>query len=235
MAPVMGGETLIPEKNSKRRDSVPSFFIDRCEVTVREYQEFMAQHAALACFKDAARLWPDEKAFERFGRPETIVPPYFAEVKDIRPDWPVEDVNYHQALACLRFRGKDLPTLAEWFLAARGAVVGDRHPFEEPSLEIHRNPERPSPVSQSGEARGFPPRFSVHHLAGNVAEWCKVQDQEAKRAQLLGGRYLDTDPRYFIGERRDSLPLGASGRGYGFRGVVRPREVFADLIPKGLD
>jgi formylglycine-generating enzyme required for sulfatase activity/tRNA A-37 threonylcarbamoyl transferase component Bud32 len=235
MAPVRGGDALVPERGASRQVSVKSFFIDRRETSVDEYRKFVATFKGVTDYAAVKHLWPDERTFASYGRGEGLEPAYFNEVQRIDPKWPVEDVNYYQAQAYLRWKGKDLPFVGEWFLAARGPLVGGKHTFDAPSVEIHTHPERPAPVDQAYLARAFPPQHPVHHIAGNVAEWCKVEDERASQAQLVGGRFLDTDRRYFSGERRDALPLARSGRGYGFRGVLRPEEFFGDLRPRGID
>jgi formylglycine-generating enzyme required for sulfatase activity len=233
MAPVRGGAVVIPGRDAARGETVESFFIDRWEVSVKEYREFMDAFGTVDEFDKVRDLWPSEQVFERYGRRDALRPRYFLEIRSPNPSWPIEDVKYHQAEAYLRWKGKSLPTLAEWFLAAKGRAVGGKHRFDVPSVEIYTHPERPTLVTKSGTARGFPSQYSVHHLAGNVAEWCKAEEEGAQRAPLVGGRYLDTDRRYFTGERRDYLPLDSSGRGYGFRGVARPKDFFAGLLPKG--
>jgi hypothetical protein len=231
MAPVQGGEALIPERGALRREGVEPFLIDRCEVSVGEYRDFAATYGSVLDFEKVKDLWPDAETFRRFGSGAALSPPYFTEALGLDPRYPVEEVSYHQALAFARSRRKDLPRLAEWFLAARGRPEKGVYPYDVPSLEIHCRAHGPLPVDQSGETRGFPSRCSVHHLAGNVAEWCLAETGEPGRAELVGGRFADTDRRYFTGERRDILPLSTRSRGYGFRGVIRPRAFFGGLVP----
>lgn len=234
MAPVRRGEVLLPGAPEARPAVVEPFFIDRFETSVKEYREFAAALAAMEDSDAARALWRDREVFERYGRRDRIEPRYLSEVEGVDPNWPIEEVAYYQAEAYLRRAGKDLPTVEEWFLAARGPLDGGKHPFDVPSLDVHRDPQRPAPVRRSAAARAFPARHSVHHLAGNVAEWCKAPSEDAARAPLVGGSYLDSDRRCWTGERRDFAPLGTQRRGYGFRGVLRPREFFADLAPIAL-
>mgnify|MGYP005834160115 CR=1 FL=1 len=231
MAPVRRGEVLLPGAPDAKPTAVEPFFIDRFETSVKDYREFAAAHAAMEDSDAARALWRDREVFDRYGRRDRIEPRYLSEVEGIDPNWPIEEVAYYQAEAYLRRAGKDLPTVEEWFLASRGPLDGGKHPFDVPSLDVHRDPQRPAPVRRSAAARAFPARHSVHHLAGNVAEWCKAPSGDAARAPLVGGSYLDSDRRYWTGERRDLAPLGTQRRGYGFRGVLRPRELFADLAP----
>jgi hypothetical protein len=87
-------------------------------------------------------------------------------------------------------------------------------------------------VNQGGVAGLFPPGYSVHHLAGNVAEWCKAREEGQQRAQIVGGRYADSNKKKFTGDLPDTLPLWDTRPGYGFRGVVRPAQFFEELLPQ---
>ena len=94
---------------------------------------------------------------------------------------------------------------------------------------IHHDSDEPVPVRQGGEVFGYRLSLSVHHLADNVAEWCKMEAGGGRRmARLAGCRYLDR-------LRSDRVPpprrVDSVAAGYGFRGIVRVADVFAELIP----
>jgi formylglycine-generating enzyme required for sulfatase activity/tRNA A-37 threonylcarbamoyl transferase component Bud32 len=225
LAPVRGGEVRIGDALAVK---VAGFYLDRYEASVADFKAFLAAQA-VAGDEERRRVWGSLDLFEKHCR----LPAYLEGERFIDESWPIEEVNYYQARACVRWRGKDLPALEEWWLAARGPLQNGEHRHRYPSLEgdMRLNASSPAPVQRGSVAKAASRERSVHHLSGNAAEWLKAKG-EARTAQLVGGRYLDGSERYLSGERRDTLPLHESGRGYGFRGVLRPRDFFDGLLPE---
>ncbi len=228
MAAVLSGQVRIGKEDSK---VVESFFLDCGEVTVKDYRSFLKNVSSRLKPEEIHELWPDE---------ENLEPPYLKEAPNTDSSWPVEEVNYYQAIAYLKALSKDLPSLDEWWIAAKGAARSGEHrkfPWVGESFanarasDVNKSSEKPVPVTKGGTTIGFSSP-SVHHLAGNVAEWIKMRKPDSKTAALVGGRYLDQEEGYFSGERLDYLDPRESGPGYGFRGVIRPKEFFADLLPQ---
>ena len=230
MAKVGSGEVQLPDQEPRR---IEAFFLDSTEVSIKSYRKFLKDFVTGKPFPEVRDLWPDVETFQKFKDE----PPYLAEYKNVDESWPIEEVNYFQAMAFLKASKKDLPSLEEWWLAAKGPGGRRKAPwpgsFETlASEDLYRSPERPTAVNKGGKALGFGGPF-VHHLAGNVAEWTKPRSGKDRKAHLVGGRYTDADEGHFTGENRDVMELEETARGYGFRGVIRPAEFFADLLPKG--
>jgi formylglycine-generating enzyme required for sulfatase activity len=223
MAPVLAAEVDPPDRKPATR--VDSFYIDRTEVSVREFEQFVAAMGK-AKYEDVRRLWPSEKLFTAYRQ----LPEYLRSGNN-DPSWPIEDVNYYQARAYALWREKDIFTLEEWWRAARGPLRGGTHQVTSPNPRESRNPERPVRVDMGGVAVAFPPAYRVHHLSGNVAEWCQADRADATTAPLVGGRYADSSEKKFLGEAPDYTPLDDSRRGYGFRCVLRPADFFEGLVP----
>ncbi len=220
MAVVRGGDVLVRKKDEHK---VRGFFIDRYEVSVAEFRQFVRQMAAVKSFPEVANLWASESDFQRYrGEPE-----YFATDKP-QDRWPVEHVNYHQANAFVRAHKKRLFTVEEWWLAAKGRLQ-DGHQQDAASFNVNRT-KLPVGVGEGGEGRLFPNHSSVHHLSGNAAEWTQPGTGQ-KDAVLIGGRYLDSGESYFTGERLQILALHEVRQGCGFRGIIRPDEFFEGLLP----
>jgi len=92
-----------------------------------------------------------------------------------RPDAPVVNVSYADAVRYCAWAGGQLPTEAQWELAARG-FDGRRFPWgDEPPDESRAsfaqdwNRGGPSPIG--AHPAGVSP-FGCHDMAGNVWEWC---------------------------------------------------------------
>jgi formylglycine-generating enzyme required for sulfatase activity len=223
MGPVTGGGAKIQEAAPK---AVECFFIDCDEVSVAEYRKFIDFLAKAKSFAEVKDLWPDEDTFERCrGAPDSF------ERKDADSSWPAEGVNYWQALAYVRWKGKDLMRFEEWWLAAKGRYEDGHRQYPSLLSEINRS-GRPVRVNSGPGARGSRPLLPVHHLSGNAAEWTLVE-KGARTARVVGGSYRDSDEKLFSGERWVTMELLDTRLGFGFRGVLRPREFFAAQSPRG--
>ncbi|WP_437808737.1 SUMF1/EgtB/PvdO family nonheme iron enzyme [Sorangium sp. So ce1078] len=159
------------------------FYIDRNEVTVRAYRACMQQRMCGAA--DHVSLTPellpgaqapaaseDQKEAELWSRrcnePRNAT------------GHPINCVDYSQAESYCRFRGRRLPTEAEWEVAARGAagrafVWGDDAPTCERACYdrnegcLARGTEVATCASGAHPSDRTPE--GVYDLAGNVSEW----------------------------------------------------------------
>lgn len=101
-----------------------------------------------------------------------------------RPDHPVVHVSWNDAMAYCAWAGLRLPTEAQWECAGRGGRDGLRFPWgnelcdgDVPRANVWRGefPNRPrhgwvpGPVTATS---GPPNDFGLHHMCGNVWEWC---------------------------------------------------------------
>jgi gamma-glutamyl hercynylcysteine S-oxide synthase len=121
---------------------VPGFSIGRYKVTNGDYLEYVREGA------EAPFFWAD-----RGGR--WFYRAMFAEMP-LPLDWPVY-VTWEQATAYAQWRGKRLPSEAEWQRAAQGAP---------PSANVDFRHWDPIPVT-AGDDGGRAPL----HMAGNGWEW----------------------------------------------------------------
>ncbi len=134
----------------KRRVNLDDFYMDMYEVTITQYREFVDAAGA-----EVPEYWKRAKAgvLDKVG--------YI----------PVTDITWHSADAYCRWRGKRLPTEAEWEKAARG-TDGRRFPWGD-----EFDPEKANGVKQRGGPMpvgsfdfGRSP-YGVYDMSGNAAEW----------------------------------------------------------------
>lgn len=156
--------------------AVPAFEIDRCKITNREFLEFMA-----AGGYENPGLWP--AADWEWKTAQQVAHPAFWKRRDdgwsyrgmfaefpLPMDWPVY-VSQAEASAYARWRGKALPTEAEWQRAAYGGSDGDA-PGNGGSGTLPGNLDfrRWNPVPVHGPAGGHAP-FGLRGMIGNGWEW----------------------------------------------------------------
>lgn len=129
-----------------RRVEVPDFHIDRYPVTNQQYDDFCEM---------MLRLAPSERRrLEHPGQPEgkphrrnTRGDPRFG------PDHPVVGIDWFDAFAYARWRGKQLPTETQWEKAARGDT-GSIYPWG--------NEFDPAALRSAGETYGAEPPTLLH-------------------------------------------------------------------------
>jgi hypothetical protein len=170
--PLSAGMVKCPA--SERTPGTPrgTFWIDRFEVTVGEYREFLLTTGRK--MQPGAELWSD---------PATG-PGYL----------PASSVTLEDARAYARWRGKRLPTSGEWEWAARGPA-GFRYPWGDRFDEAYANTaeldlRRPTFVGTFFNGRSH---FSgAYDLVGNVWEWTDSPAAHTleRRYVIRGGSFL---------------------------------------------
>jgi formylglycine-generating enzyme required for sulfatase activity len=214
------------------------FFIDKFEVTNREYKKFVDDGGY-----QNARFWPADfvKEDRKISRDEAL-----RELVDRtgRPgprDWsratypegkanhPVAGVTWYEAAAYAAYRGKSLPTIFQWEKAAKYAVSNNFLGVTMPWGLFHRTIDGRANLSTNGTVPvgkyefGMSP-FGCFEMAGNVAEWCLNQTSNgfitsggswASLPQSWGeyGAYPGFHRSHEIGFRCVWNPPGAGGQG----------------------
>jgi len=184
---------------------LPSFWIDRYEVTNRQYRLFVEARGY-----EQRQLWTgDGWAWkEREGRTQ---PQYWSEAQWNGDDLPVVGVVWYEAVAYCRWAGGRLPSEAEWEKAAGwNPVTGkkgryswgdtwDRNKTNTAELGLRHT----MPVGTSCENGGSP--YGACDMVGNAWEWCSTlhrsypydpvdgrEDLEAKGTRTLrGGSWIN--------------------------------------------
>jgi eukaryotic-like serine/threonine-protein kinase len=176
---------------------MPAYYVDRYEVTNREYQKFVD-----AGGYGRKQFWPTE--FRRDGKalewgaamaefrdttgrpgPSTWAAGHYPEGQG---DFPVEGVSWFEASAYAAFAGKSLPVLAQWDETAPANVAEYTVPMS--------NIASTGPTAV-GTYKGLGP-FGTYDTAGNVREWTANVVDDSLRF-ILGGSwksplYLSTSP-----------------------------------------
>lgn len=213
---LMGGEDA-PDQLPVRRRHLPTFLIDRHEVTAGEFDDFLKDNNLV---DPGPPLWVDGK---------------------LRPDLakhPAYPVPWKQAHDYCRRCGKRLPTEAQWEKAARGPH-GNRFPwgnefdnrrgnFKEASLgrQVKSQPVGSYPDGASP--------YGALDMAGNVREWtADVYEPDAYKAKqffirppwqpavrvLRGGSFISGE-NLLTTTHRFHGDLGAVNQDAGFRCIA---------------
>ena len=140
----MGSDIGRSNEKPVHRVHVSDFFIDKYEVTVGAYSEFC----------------------DSVGKQMPVQPEYFTDKH------PVVNVNWEDGLEYAIWKGKRLPTEAEWEYAAMG-INENTYQYSGNSIldKVGWYTENSnSVIHQVGALQ--PNEFGIYDLSGNVWEWC---------------------------------------------------------------
>jgi serine/threonine protein kinase/formylglycine-generating enzyme required for sulfatase activity len=213
------------------------YWIDRCEVTNREFKEFIdAGGYSNASFwtrpfvKDGRTLSREEAMLElvdstRQPGPRNWSGGTYPEGKE---DHPVSNVTWYEAAAYAAFRGKSLPTVFQWEMAARHGAnknfLGVTMPWgmHEGSIDGRANLQSSGTVPAGSLEFGMSP-YGCFEMAGNVSEWCLNETSQGFIAS--GGSWASLPQAWgFFG----NYPAFHSSAEIGFRCVLNSANSMAD-------
>jgi formylglycine-generating enzyme len=183
----MGSDHGMDYEGPVHRVRVRGFWMDRCEVTNKEFARFVAatgyrteseKQGWSGVFVPGAQEWQPTKGAD-WRHPEGPASSLAG-----RDDQPVVQVSFDDAAAYAQWAGKRLPTEAEFERAARGGLVhaeyawGDRlHPDGREMANTWQGHFPEHDAGRDGYARiapvgRFPPNgYGLLDIAGNVWEW----------------------------------------------------------------
>ncbi|SDQ41801.1 formylglycine-generating enzyme family protein [Quadrisphaera sp. DSM 44207] len=207
----MGSDDVYPEERPVHRVAVDGFWMDRHLVTTADFARFVAQtgHVTVAERRpdpadypgvDPALLVPGSLVFTPPPHPVGLHDPraWWSYVPgaswrhpegpgstvDGREDHPVVHVACEDAEAYARWAGEDLPTEAEWGLAARGGLEGAVYPWGDEFAPGGRTMANTwqgrfpwqdlgsDGYSRTSPVGAFPANgYGLHDAAGDVWEW----------------------------------------------------------------
>lgn len=204
------------------------FFIDRCEVTNKQYKAFVDaggyrqikfwQHPFI---RDGRELtWEEARSefVDQSGQtgPSTWLAGDYPQGQD---NYPVSGVSWYEAAAYAEFAGKSLPTSTHWD-AARGAFTPMIQWPQLGGFALF------APFSNFEESGSVPvgslqglTAYGALDMAGNVREWCW---NEAPKGRIIrGGAWGDNT--YEFEHQRQAPPMDRSPKN-GFRCALYPNQ-----------
>lgn len=231
MVPISGEHFYVRDSQANWvKKYVPKFWIDRCEVSNKEYH---------SCVSKGVCSRRDIKSIKW----DSLTQGFLPNTKVIRrllsqSDWPAVGISASNAVKYCRYLGKRLPSWDEWKMAARGSVssVFPKKPYpwgrEPPSSKrafvMMRGALHPLPVYSPLSISVF----GTYNQVGNVSEWVIHPSKKAHPAFFLavGGAWptsnnlsLDYMPKkrsleeaqgkYYIGFRCASSSMLSSTTG----------------------
>jgi len=216
------GMVWVPESSISMDDSVtflrlPAFFIDRYEVTNREFKRFVdgggyrnrelwknefVENGQALSWEEAIDLFRDGT-----GRPGPST--WSGGTYPVGLDsYPVSGVSWYEAAAFAEFAGKNLQTVHHWRKA--GSPTDNDLPAFIVQLSSFDG-KGPYPV---GKSRAIGP-FGACDMAGNVREWCWNESGELRC--MLGGAWIE--PAYMFSDPDACPPMDRSSTN-GFRCIL---------------
>ena len=216
-------QILVPGLDHLPRVTLRDFWIDRTEVTNRDFSRFVEAGGYRdprywrVPFEGDGRRLSFEEAMALFrdssGRPgpSTWEAGRYPDGQD---DYPVTGVSWYEAAAYAAFAGKSLPTIYHWSRVAGQRLSGAIVPRSNFS---NRGPMK------TGAGGGMNQSGAVD-LAGNVKEWCWNRADSTRR-YILGGAW--DEPVYMFNDPDARSPFDRAAS-FGFRLVTyAPDEALA--------
>lgn len=202
------------DEEPRHKVYLKAFHIDRYEVTIGEFKEYL---------KATKKTWLGDQNFPDEFPPEVAFNP--AE----KDRYPVNYIDWYEADAYCRWRGKRLPAEAEWEKAARG---GDGRVWPSGSqFDVHDANVRETGNTGTTPVGSYPndkSPFGLYDVVGNLSEWTSSYYLPYPDNKYNDGRY--TTNAYvlkggnFLLDAKDGRPAvrslaypGYSHRMYGIR------------------
>ena len=158
MVLIPAGEFQMGSDNGERDEKpvhtvyLDAFYMDKHEVTVAEYKQFVETTGHRPLPESVMRTSPTDQH-------------------------PVVQVSWHDAMAYAKWAGKRLPTEAEWEKAARGGLIAQDYPWGDAidanNANYNKNTKSGAHDERTTPVGAYPANgYGLHDMSGNVAEWC---------------------------------------------------------------
>jgi len=154
----------------QQKINLPAFWIDKYEVTNREYLDFSVNEGYTSEGKDWRLFFTPDKA-----------------------NYPVANITWNDALAYCKSKGKRLPTEEEWEKAARG-TDGRRYPWGDKweagrSNTYEAGLRAPAAVGQYDDVSPYGVRDTIGNVQEWTANWYKPYKGNTAKDENFGERF----------------------------------------------
>lgn len=178
---------------SKGDKNVPSFLMDKYEVTNKEYKAFMDaggyrnpkfwdtviyQNGKVISLEAALKLFVDKTGRQGPANWEAGSYPNGQE------NFPVTGISWYEAVAYAAYAQKQLPTIFHWSVAAETSRT---------QFIVALSNFNGKGTTAVGTNAGYS-SYGVYDIAGNAREWCGNSNETREAHYILGGGY--NDPTY---------------------------------------
>lgn len=216
--------------------SLDAYLIDKYLVTNRQFKQFVEEtnYQTDAEKNRSGEVWTgrrwsnDENATWRL--------PDGANPIEGKEDHPVSQVSYNDAMAYCAWAGKELPTEAQWEMAARGPG-GNTYPWgnsdPDDSMANYSDSfiQETTPITKYEKGQSY---YGTFDMAGNLYQWCKdwyvtgaerkannpTGPDEGTERVLKGGSYSESMDSLRSPNRISADPATSKAI-YGFRCVKK--------------
>lgn len=186
---------LMEDPYANQLDETKDFFIDKYEVTNKQYKEFMnnkgyinrdywkqefSHNGDTISREEAMRMFVDKSG--RPGPAEWVAGTY-PEGKD---NFPVNGISWYEAAAYAEYAGKELPTLMHWYSAMCKNIYHFNRSF--PAFLVPLSNMDEGSIVEVGSTEGIG-CYGNYDMAGNVREWCWNQTRDGRLT--MGGAWDD--------------------------------------------
>jgi hypothetical protein len=181
-----------------RTVSVAAFEIDSMETPVWQYTEFLKAVGDRTDFDHPNQ--PREKGhtnaqWSTYAKAAFDLSEY--QGVPVNPNFPAVFLDWFDAYAYAKWRGRELPTEQEWEKAARG-TDGRIYPWGDLSVKgwanLLESADHPAGWREIGSFKNDKSPYGVLDMAGNVSEWTESLD-EMGNPIVRGGNFRNSDGR----------------------------------------
>ncbi len=180
---IMGNESGAPDERPAHPVSLNSFYIDKLEASVAQYERFLnatghrvprgEKGLGVGGWGLGEREEGSEVNSQRSDVADTDGPSQWI-ARTANKDslsMPVVQVSWHDARVYAQWSGKSLPSEAQWERAARGRGLGTEVRSQKSEVRGQKS-ERRGPMSVYSSPAALSP-YGCQNMLGNVAEWCR--------------------------------------------------------------
>jgi formylglycine-generating enzyme required for sulfatase activity/ketosteroid isomerase-like protein len=186
---------------------IDSFYLDKYEVTNRQFKEFLDQNPQWLADRIPARLHNGKYLQHWNGK----------EFPQGQANYPVVNVSWYAAVAFCQAQGKRLPTEAEWEYAARGGLQDKAFPWGDEAVDKTRANYGGSGIGAATSVGSYAANgYGLFDMAGNVweylaDEWAAYPVTNEPLTNPVGGGDLFLNDSYLQVKTRRVIRGGSWG------------------------